>query len=165
MKADLSQRIVINIIKWALFAVVTGLLIFMLVKPGESASAAAFSDVKAAVTEAADTENMSEGDARMLRRLYDIDPEDLEDVTFYYPASNIGADELLVLRVKEDAQKANVMAAIEARNAAQLKAFEGYGVMQTKALESALIREHGRDVIYVVGDDAEAVVSAWESAL
>ena len=162
MRAKKSQRIAINIIKWGMFAAVMGLLVFMLTKGTGSASAADPDTIRANLTSAADTDKMQEGDNRMLRRLYGIDPEQLEAVTLYYPASNMGAEEVLYVRVKDPANVKEIKGLIEARNQSQIKAFEGYGVEQTQMLKEAVIKEYGSDLLYVVGAQAPAVVEAYE---
>ena len=123
MKAKKSQRITINVTKWGMFAAVMGLLFFMLAKGTGSASTADPDTIRANITSAADTDKMQEGDNRMLRRLYGIDPEQLEAVTLYYPASNMGAEELLFVRVKDPAAVKEIRELIETRNESQIKAF------------------------------------------
>ena len=150
MRVESPQRITINIIKWGLFATVMVLLFFMLAKGTGSASAADPDTIRANLTSAADTDKMQEGDNRMLRRLYGIDPEQLEAVTLYYPSSNMGAEELLFVRVKDQANVKGIKELIEARNGSQIKAFEGYGAEQTRMLKEAVLNEYGSDLLYVV---------------
>lgn len=161
MKAKKSQRITINVTKWGMFAAVMGLLFFMLAKGTGSASTADPDTIRANITSAADTDKMQEGDNRMLRRLYGIDPEQLEAVTLYYPASNMGAEELLFVRVKDPAAVKEIRELIETRNESQIKAFEGYGAEQTQMLKDAVLNEYGSDLLYVVGAQAPAVAAAY----
>lgn len=162
MKVSSTQRITINIIKWVLFAAVMVVVIFMLTKSTGAANPADLKVLQANVTQAADTEKMKEGDNRMLRRLYGIDPELLEGMVLYYPASNMGAEELLFVRVKDPANVTAVKSLIEQRNASQIQAFEGYGVDQTQMLKEADIQEYGQDIIYAVGEDNKDCINAYE---
>lgn len=162
MKVSSAQRITINIIKWALFAVVMVVVLVMLTKSTGAANPADIKALQANVTQAADTEKMKEGDNRMLRRLYGIDPELLDGMVLYYPASNMGAEELLFVRVKDPANAAAVKSLIEQRNASQIQAFEGYGVEQTQMLKEAVIQEYGQDIIYAVGEDNKDCIKAYE---
>ena len=163
MRAVSQQRLTVNIIKWALFGAVMILLFVMLARSAGAISTADITTIQTNVSEAADKEKMKKGDNRMLRRLYGIDPEQLESFVLYYPSSNMGAEELLFVRVKEQADVSAVKALIEQRNASQIQAFEGYGVQQTGLLKEAVIKEYGRDIIYAVGDKNKAVTGVYES--
>ncbi len=163
MRAVSQQRLTVNIIKWALFSAVMILLFVMLSRSAGATSTADIKTLQTNVSEAADKEKMKEGDNRMLRRLYGIDPEQLESFVLYYPSSNMGAEELLFVRVKDQADVSAVKTLIEQRNASQIQAFEGYGVEQTQLLKEAVIKEYGRDIIYAVGDKNKTVTGVYES--
>ena len=75
MRAVSQQRLTVNIIKWALFGAVMILLFVMLARSAGAISTADITMIQTNVSEAADKEKMKEGDNRMLRRLYGIDPE------------------------------------------------------------------------------------------
>ncbi len=138
------------------------LLIVMLAKNSAGTSSAGVDSIIESIGNAADKEKMQEGDNRMLRRLYGIDPEQLEGMVLYYPSSNMGAEEVLFVRVKDDADTQAVRTLIEQRNETQIHAFEGYGVEQTQLLNDAEIKEYGRDIIYAVGDKNKSCIKAYE---
>ena len=73
----------------------------------------------------------------------------------------MGAEELLFVRVKDQANVKGIKELIEARNGSQIKAFEGYGAEQTRMLKEAVLNEYGSDLLYVVGAQAPAVVEAY----
>ena len=96
----------------------------------------------------------------MIRRLYGLDSSQYEGIILYYPTSNMGAEELLLVKTKQTEQMPQVEQAIRARNAQQLSNFDGYGVDQTAMLENCLIEVRGNYALYVVGagrDGAEKV--------
>lgn len=161
MKVSNTQRITINFIKWVLFAAVMVTLIVMLTRSAGATSSADFKTLQANVIQVSETDKMKQGDNRMLRRLYGIDTELFEDMVFYYPASNMGAEELLFVRLKNEADVAAVKELIEQRNASQIRAFEGYGVEQTQLLKDAVLSEHGRDLLYSVGNQSKDVEEAY----
>ena len=43
-------------------------------------------------------------DERMLRRLYGLNPSDYAEVVLYYPATNMGVEELLLVKLKDTAR-------------------------------------------------------------
>ena len=71
---------------------------------------------------------MAEGDNMMLRRLYGLDQSAYQGAALYYPSSNMGAEELLLIQMKEAGQQEAIEEAIENRLKAQKKNFDGYGI-------------------------------------
>lgn len=128
-------------------------------------SAAAFSDVESAVTGAAPLTVMQQGDHQMIKRLYGLEPGDYEGITLYYPQTNMGAEELLLVKLKDVSQQETVKAAIDARLAAQKNSFEGYGVSQFEMLEQSVTLVQGNYILLAVAEDTAAVVSAFQGAL
>lgn len=105
-------------------------------------------------------------DERMLRRLYGLNPSDYAEVVLYYPASNMGVEELLLVKLNDTAQAETVEAAIAARLAAQKQSFDGYGVEQTALLNNNAVTEvRGRYILFAVGVNAQAIRQAFLDAL
>ena len=105
-------------------------------------------------------------DERMLRRLYGLNPSDYEEIVLYYPASNMGVEELILVKLNDTAQTETVEAAVEARLAAQKQSFDGYGVEQTALLNNNAVTEvRGRYVLFAVGVNARAIRQAFLDAL
>lgn len=153
----------VNVLKWAVFA--AGLIVLLIALAGGKVSDTPYADVEKKVVETADTTVMKQADNRMIKRLYGIDPAQYENVTLYYPVSNMGADELLMVRVKDDAQSEGVLEAIDKRLESQKRSFDGYGTDQTAILEGSVIKKSGHDIIFVAAKDAADVVRAFEAAL
>ncbi|MDD6644425.1 MAG: DUF4358 domain-containing protein [Firmicutes bacterium] len=105
-------------------------------------------------------------DERMLRRLYGLNPSDYAEIVLYYPASNMGVEELLLVKLNDTAQAEAVEAAIAARLAAQKQSFDGYGVEQTALLNNNAVTEvRGRYILFTVGVNAQAIRQAFMDAL
>ena len=105
-------------------------------------------------------------DERMLRRLYGLNPSDYAEIVLYYPASNMGVEELLLVKLKDTAQAETVEAAIAARLAAQKQSFDGYGVEQTALLNNNAVTEvRGNYILFAVGVNAQAIRQAFLDAL
>ena len=105
-------------------------------------------------------------DERMLRRLYGLNPSDYAEIVLYYPASNMGVEELLLVKLNDTAQAETVEAAIAARLAAQKQSFDGYGVEQTALLNNNAVTEvRGRYILFAVGVNAQAIRQAFLDAL
>lgn len=117
-----------------------------------------------AVTQAAGMEGSQPAGARMVKRFYGLNPGDYESVVLYAPADNMDVQELLVVKLKESSQRAEVEAAIQGRLDTQLKSFEGYGAEQTALLEAHVLRVKGNYVFYIVHERAAEAGAAFEKS-
>ena len=104
------------------------------------------------------TEGLKEGEDRLLRRYYGIDGDSVSAYYLAVPESGMGAEELLVLKVKNEAQKEEMESAILNRNEQQKKSFDGYGAAQYELLENYVYQEVGSYIFYGVSDEVEQ----WE---
>lgn len=114
------------------------------------------------VTKAAGMEGMTPAEARMVKRFYGLNPGDYESVVLYAPADNMDAKELLIVKVKDSAQREEVEDAIAQRLDTQLKSFEGYGAEQTALLEAHVLKSKGNYVVYIVHEHAQEAGAAFE---
>ena len=155
----MSELQISKIAKWALILLLAVVLIMQ--SAGDRSSSTSFSDMASAVQQSADLSQMSEGDNQMLKRLYGIDGAEYDGVMLYYPASSMGAEELLLVKMRDSAQKDQVQAAMEARRSAQLSNFDGYGADQTAMLENSIIEVKGNYALFVSAVNPAAVQDAF----
>ena len=149
---------------WA--AVIAGLVILLVLFGGNSVSGADPQEVAQAVTDVIDMENMQLADNQMVKRFYGLDPADYEGCILYYPNTNMMAEEVLIVKLKDISQQQTVSDAIEARLQTQKNTFEGYGVEQFDLLTNhAVVELRGNYVLFVVSDHAEAARKAFRGAL
>lgn len=71
---------------------------------------------------------MQAGGAMKLRALYGLSENDYEEVVLYVPASNMDAQEMLIIRCKTEEQTETVKVSAEKRIAYLRTIFESYGV-------------------------------------
>ncbi len=158
-----TKIILLEVLKWLFVAALCVFLYFMLSANRESR--AAFSDVQEAVISAADLTPMAEGDNQTFKRLYGLSASDYENVLLYYPTTNMGAEELLLIQLKDLSQQQAVKDAIESRLDTQKKSFDGYGVDQYAMLEKAVVEVQGNYILLVVANDPAPVRKAFLGAL
>jgi hypothetical protein len=149
--------------KWLSVLVLLAFLVISL--SANHVSQAAFSSVQEAVISQADAGNMQQADSQMIRRLYGLDPTDYEDILLYCPTTNMGAEELLLVKLKDISQQNTVTAAIEKRVATQMASFDGYGVDQYDMLEKSVTEVQGNYILLVVAADPAPVRQAFLDAL
>ena len=146
--------------------VVAALLIFMIVlQVGNRSSNASLESVSQEVLGAADQEGMQESNNRMFQKFYGLDAQDYEGVTLYSPVSNMDAQELLIVKLKDSSQAEAVTEAINSRLETQMNSFEGYGIEQYAMLEDHILDVQGNFILYVVNPNAQAADDAFRNSL
>ena len=158
----MSELRIAGIAKWALIILLAVILVMQ--AAGNRSSSTSFEEMAGAVRQSTDLSPMSEGDNQMLKRLYGIDGAEYDGFMLYYPASSMGAEELLLIRMKDPAQKEAVRKAMETRRDTQLSNFEGYGVEQTAMLENSVIDVKNNYALFVSAQDPAAVQEAFRKA-
>ena len=152
-----------KIIKGILAIILIVYIIFLFV--GGGFSDANFDDVKNSVLNSTDLSNMQEAEPRMIKRLYGLSAADYEGMALYYPTTNMGADEIFLAKLSDDAQHDEVIAAINARLDKQKKSFDGYGVEQTKLLNESIIDDRGNYILFVVSASADLIDVTFKNSL
>lgn len=146
--------------KWVL--IVTLAVILISGRLSNRISSTDFGTMAQAVTGAVDLTPMQEADNQMLKRLYGLDGASYDGILLYYPTTNMGAEELLLVKMKDTSQAAEVQAAMENRLATQKKSFDGYGAEQTAILEKSIIKVRGNYALFISAADPAAVRQAFD---
>ncbi|MCR5292547.1 MAG: DUF4358 domain-containing protein [Eubacterium sp.] len=128
-------------------------------------SKAAFEDVSKAVSERFSQKNVITGDNQMIKRLYGIDPNEYSDVLLYYPSTNMGSEELLLVKLNDLSQQETVKKAMEARVDSQKNVFEGYAPDQVAMLEKAKVDVEGNYILMVSAENPDEIVSDFLKAI
>ena len=133
---------------------------------GDTISNADPAGVEAAVVAQIDMTNMLQGDNKMIKRFYGLDPAAFEACILYYPTTNMMAEELLIVKLSDVSQQEMVPSAVEARIATQKNTFEGYGVEQFEMLSNnAVVEVRGNYVLFVVNANSAAAQKAFLDAI
>lgn len=154
----------VETIRWVAVAAMILWLLFLF--GGDPVSNAEFADVSAAVVPEVNTEHMTEAENQMVKRLYGLDPAGFDGCVLYYPRTNMDAEELLIIKMKDKSQQEAIKAAIEARLQTQKTAFDGYGVDQTDLLTNYCVVDiRGNYALFVVSKTCDAAQAAFRDAL
>ena len=147
-------------------AAVAAVVYLVVLLGGNTVSSAAFADVEKAVMAQVDTANMQKAENQMIKRLYGLDPGSFEGCILYYPVTNMGAEEVLLVKLSDIAQQETVAQAVEARLQTQRNTFEGYGVEQFDLLTNHYVLQlQGNFVLFAVGDFCQDALTAFRDAL
>ena len=153
-----------EIARWVI--VLVAVISLMLQFGGNTVSDADPVEVAAAVTAEIDMSNMLEGDNKMIKRFYGLDPSAFEACILYYPTTNMMAEELLIVKLSDLSQQEAVRAAVEARIETQKTTFEGYGVEQFEMLSNnAVVEVRGNYILFVVNSASADALKAFLAAI
>lgn len=160
-----AKDISFEILRWmAAAAAILSLVIMFRSEP--VSSNAKPETVEAAVANVLDMDKMIKADNRMIKRLYGIDTSAYEYVSLYYPTTNMEAEELLIIKLKDTAQGDEVKAAVEKRIETQKTSFDGYGIEQYDMLtNNAVVDVQGNYVLFVVNKDSDKAHKAFLNSL
>lgn len=142
------------------------LLIFILADmTKEKFSKADIETVAGNTVKAAGFEEAEPAEGRMVKRFYGLNPKDYEGAVLYAPKDNMDVNELFIVKLKNEAQKEEVEAAIEERLDTQLKSFEGYGAEQVALLNKHVLEVRGNYIFYMVGGNVKDARKAFLNSL
>ncbi|MFL1671710.1 DUF4358 domain-containing protein [Paenibacillus dendritiformis] len=128
---------------------------------GEELSAAAVGE---RIQRAVNLDEMKQGDRKKLHKLYRIDADEVEDFILYTAASNVKADELAVIKVKDADQAESVKQNILQRIEAQTVKFKDYRPEEYFLIEKHVLKTKGRFVFFAVSREAAQMEAAFDSA-
>ena len=112
-----------------------------------------------------DLSDMKQGDARMLRRFYDLNAGELAHWVLYTASDNMAVEELLLVECSSPEQAERVLEAARNRKETQVKNFEGYGPEQVQLLNGCVIRRDGSYVLFAVSDRVSDIKKVYRKDL
>ena len=99
--------------------------------------------------------------SQMVKRLYGLNVNDYEGVVLYISESNMGAEELLIVKLADTSQAEAVESAVQTRIENQENSFEGYGVEQYQLLQEHVLDVEGNYVFFMVHKEAQKAQKAF----
>lgn len=147
------------IVAAAAAAFVTVLMIF------SSASSRPFEDVEEAVEQVVAGENMIRMDGQMLKRNFGLNSADYDGVLYYSSESGMSAEEVLLIKVKNDSQIQKVTDAVSARIEQRSSDFDGYAPEEVKLLQDAQSSVRGRYIFFAAAPQAGEYKAAFDRSL
>lgn len=145
--------------------VVILLVFIILLQVGNKNSNSTLNAVTDSVIKAIKVEGMEESSNRMFKKFYGLNASDYEGVTLYAPVTNMNAEELLIIKLKDRSQAESVTEAINSRLETQKSSFEDYGIEQFDLLENHILDVQGNFILYIVHPDATKADQAFRSSL
>ncbi|WP_242960833.1 DUF4358 domain-containing protein [Clostridium peptidivorans] len=130
----------------------------------KAAKSPSVDEIVAKVKGATDISQMPEVDAEKLKMLYDIDAADLEGFKVYIAPSNIKADELAIIKVKDEKKVAEIKDKVAKRVENQGASFKDYLPEEYSLIQNHVLKTQGNYVFLAISKDAEKMETAFNES-
>ncbi|AWX56453.1 MULTISPECIES: DUF4358 domain-containing protein [Brevibacillus] len=110
-------------------------------------------------------QDMKQRDLEKLQKLYQIEAEKVENFILYTASSNVKADELAVIKVKDASDTDNVKEKIQQRIEAQTIKFKDYRPEEYFLIEKHVLKTKGQFVLFAVSKEVDQIESVFDEAL
>jgi len=150
-------------VKYVIIAALALFVVFMFLNNADSK--VPFTEVEQAVESQVDFETMTRADDQTIKRDYGINAADYDGVMLYVSTFNLNAQEILLVKVKDESQMQDVEDAVDARIESRKNDFEGYLPEQAKLLDDALVTVKGDYLFMVISEDAGEYQTAFQKSL
>ncbi|UNK21143.1 DUF4358 domain-containing protein [Paenibacillus sp. N3/727] len=107
---------------------------------------------------------MKKEDLNKLQKLYKIDANSVDDFILYTSTSNVKADELAVIKLKDESQVESVKEKIKQRIEAQKMKFKDYRPDEYFLVENHVLKTKGPFVFFAVSKEADSMERAFDGA-
>lgn len=162
-KPEMKRALVLRIISIVMTAALGIVIIAAMVRSGGSSKPV--EEVSASPVSLFQNDRSSKGTERLFKKYYGLNAADYDGVIIWLPKSNVDSEELLIVKLKDEAQSDELLNAIEDRLSSQKNIFEGYKPEQYDMCRKAVITHKGNYILYVVHPDAEAINAAFKKSL
>ena len=126
--------------------------------------APSISDIDEKIQETVDISNMNIGDSEKLEKLYDVDVEDLEDFVLYTPSTNIEANEIAILKVKDTNKIDDIKDKISTRVEKQATNFKDYLPDEYFLIEKHVLKTKDNYILFIISEDAETIEDIFDES-
>lgn len=116
------------------------------------------------IKKACDISNLKEADAAKLKKFYDIDSSELDEFVLYTAPSNIKADEIAILKVKDANNVSKIKDKVAKRLENQSTSFKDYLPNEYAIIQKNVLKTKGNYVLFIISNDAAKIDNAFEEA-
>ncbi|MBY0087385.1 DUF4358 domain-containing protein [Brevibacillus sp. M2.1A] len=110
-------------------------------------------------------QDMKQGDLEKLQKLYHIDAEKVEDFILFTASSNVKAEELAIIKVKDASDTENVTEKIQQRIEAQTIKLKDYRPEEYFLIEKHVLKTKGPFVLFAVSKEVDQIESVFDEAM
>lgn len=147
------------------FIVILFIIYIVILKTSKGANNIPVKTIEKNILQVAATDEMKKGSTQDLKRLYGLNANDYDGTMLYIPTDIMSVNEIIVIKLKDSAQFDSVEKALKNRIDTQLQNFDGYGVEQTKLINSAIIETKGNYMLMAIADNVDDIYKAFKKSL
>lgn len=163
-KTGKASNVIFTLLRIVLVAALVAAIVFYVFLRNRESTVPA-SDVFKKVEQTVKTEKMEKTTDRYFKKYYGLNAADYDSVLYYAPVSNMDAEELLVIKLKNSNQAEAVTDAILKRQSDKEQSFEGYAPEQYALAQDYILDVQGNYILFVVDPKAEEIDNAFAGAL
>ena len=163
-KTGKASNVIFTLLRIVLVAALVAAIVFYVFLRNRESTIPA-SDVFKKVEQTVKTEKMEKTTDRYFKKYYGLNAADYDSVLYYAPVSNMDAEELLVIKLKNSDQADAVTDAILKRQSDKEQSFEGYAPEQYALAQDYILDVQGNYILFVVDPKAEEIDNAFAGAL
>lgn len=152
-----------GIMKYVSFVLIIAFVVLLMMYV--SGSSKPYEKVRESVESVLDKGSLTEQSMTALKRNFNLNAADYAGVMYYSTGANISAEEILLVKVKNDGQIQKVTEAVEQRIESRINDFEGYAPDEVRLLEDARQSVRGNYIFYACSPEADTYMSAFNSSL
>ncbi len=116
------------------------------------------------IKESVDISNMNVGDEEKLEKIYKIDIKDLEEFVLYTPSTNIQANEIAIMKVKDSSKMEDIQDKISERIDSQGTNFKDYLPDEYFLIEKHVLKTKDNYILFVISEDAETIEKIFDES-
>lgn len=146
------------------FIVVIGVLSGCSGKDEKTSEQLSVTEIGESIKQAVSLKEMKKQDLNKLQKLYKLDAGSVDDFILYTSTSNVKADELAVIKLKDGSQAESVKENIEQRIEAQKIKFKDYRPDEYFLVEHHVLKTKGPFVFFAVSKEADSMEHAFDGA-
>ncbi len=153
-----------RIIESVLAVLLIGFIVFLFLSHS-GGSKKRVKEIAAPVLESADFSALSKKTAADAAKVFGFDTEKEEGILYYANDNIMDCSELLIIKLKDEADAPAFEEAIRARVKSQSNLFKNYAPDQYSLLQNAIIQTSGNMIFYCTSRDADSIFEAYKKAL
>ncbi|GIO99739.1 hypothetical protein J14TS5_48250 [Paenibacillus lautus] len=146
------------------FVVVIGVLSGCAGKDDKTSEQLSATKIGKSIEQAVSLKEMKKQDLNKLQKLYKMDTDSVDDFILYTSTSNVKADELAVIKLKDESQAESVKENIEQRIEAQKMKFKDYRPDEYFLVDHHVLKTKGPFVFFAVSTEADSMERTFDSA-
>jgi hypothetical protein len=121
-------------------------------------------EIDAMIKQSVDISSLEVMEYVKLKKLYGISKTEIDDFVFYRAPSNVKAEEILIIKVKDGTQVESVKEKIDKRIARQAASFKDYLPNEYYLIEKSVVEVYNNYILLAVSNEALKIKLAFSES-